>query len=313
MGKNKVLISSRSFGRINSGATQLLKDNGFIPVVNPKGEKLNENQILELIDDEVVGIIAGTEQITKKVIEKSSNLQVISRYGVGIDNVDVDFAKEKNISVINTADAPSLAVAELTLSLTLHLLKRIGVCDRRLRQNTWKGEVGNLLTGKTFGIVGLGRIGKKVVELLEPFHVQIFAYDPHPDNNFISKKDITLTDLDKLISSSDIISLHLPLNNETRYIISKKELSKMKENIIIINTARGGLINEDDLYNALKANSIGGAGIDVFEHEPQTNNLEEFENVVLTPHIATMTEETRKQMEIEAVENIIRYVLSGKK
>ncbi len=308
MVQRKVLISSRSFGKINSGATRLLKDNGFIPVVNPTGEKLDENQILDLIDDEVVGIIAGTEQITQKVIEKSCNLKVISRYGVGMDNVDVEFAKEKNVLVINTPDAPSLAVAELTLSLTLHLLKRIGVCDRRLRKNAWKGEVGNLLTGKTIGIIGLGRIGKKVVELLKPFHVQVLAYDPYPDKEFISKKEIVLADLDKLFSSSDIISLHLPLNNKTKYIIGKQELLKMKDDVILINTARGGLINEDDLYDALKANSVGGAGIDVFEHEPETNNLEEFENVVITPHIATMTVETRKQMEIEAVENIIQHV-----
>jgi len=308
MVQRKVLISSRSFGKINSGATQLLKDNGFIPVVNSTGKKLDENQISDLIDDEVVGIIAGTEQITQKVIEKSSNLKVISRYGVGMDNVDLEFAKKKQIKVINTPDAPSLAVAELTLSLILHLLKRIGICDRRLRDKTWKGEVGNLLTGKTVGILGLGRIGKKVVELMKPFQVKLLVYDPFPDEKFISEHNISLVRLNELTSSSDIISLHLPLTDKTRYIISKNELLKMKKEAFLINTARGGLINEDDLFAALENNEIAGAGIDVFEQEPDTNNLEQFENVVITPHIATMARETRKQMEIEAAENIIHLM-----
>ena len=301
----KVLISSRSFGKINSGAIQLLMDNGFDLVLNPYGKKLSEKEILGLMDDDIVGIIAGTELITKKIIEKSINLQVISRYGVGLDNVDLKEVGKKDILVYNTPDAPALAVAELALSLMLNLLKKIGIGDRRLRKKKWKGEVGNLLTKKTVGIIGLGKIGKKVVEFLEPFQVQILATEPYPDKQFISEKKIKLVSFDDLISSSDIISLHVPLNNETKHIIGENELSKMKQNSILVNTSRGGLIKEDDLYNALKERRIAGAGVDVFEREPDTNRLETLENIVVTPHIGTLTIETRRQMEIEAAENLI--------
>ncbi len=308
MSEAKILISSRSFGKIQSGAIKRLEDHGFIPVMNPTGKKLQEEEILQLIDDDVVGIIAGTEQITEKILEKSSKLQVVSRYGVGMDNVDVSAARKHDITVVNTPDAPALAVAELTMGFMFCLLKRMGLCDRRLRKKEWNGEVGNLLTGKTVGIIGLGRIGKKLVTMLEPFQVDMLVCEPCPDESFIKTYNIRIVELDDLLESSDIITLHIPLTDETEYIIGKQELSQMKKEAILINTARGGLVNEKELYNALKENIISGAGVDVFEHEPDTNNLETLDNVIVTPHIATLTKETRKQMEIEAVDNVINNV-----
>lgn len=300
----KVLISSRSFGKIDSGAVELLKNKGLEPVLNPYGRKLNEQEILDLSDN-VVGIIAGTEKITEKIISSNDQLKVISRYGMGLDNIDLKAAAEKNVMVYNTPETPSVAVAEFTLSLILNLLKKIGNADKSLRKNEWKPETGNLLTGKTIGIIGLGRIGKKLTQFLAPFNVTILAYEVKPDNEFVSKNKIDLVNLETLLSKSDVITLHVPLTEETKNIIGKKQFESMKENAILINTARGGLVDENALYEALKNKEIAGAAIDVFENEPDTGKLKDLDNIILTPHIAAYTIETRKQMEIETVENLI--------
>jgi len=300
----KVLISSRSFGKIDSGAIELLKNQGLEPVINPHGKKLNEQEIIDLLDNSV-GIIAGTENITEKIISYTDQLQVISRYGIGLDNVDLKAAEQKNILVFNTPETPKIAVAELTVSLILSLLKKIVNVDKNAKNNQWKPEIGNLLSGKTIGIIGLGRIGKQLVKFLQPFNLKILAYETKPDKEFISKFKIDLVSLDALMKNSDIISLHISYNQQTHHIIGKKELDMMKETAILINTARGGLIDEELLYNHLKEKKIAGAAIDVFEEEPNTGKLKELENVILTPHIGTYTIETRKHMEIEAANNLI--------
>ena len=300
----KVLISSRSFGKIDSGAIDILKNSGLEPVLNPHGKKLNEEEILGLLDD-AVGIIAGTEKITEKIISHNDNLKVISRYGVGLDNIDLKTAKQKGVLVYNTPETPSVAVAELTLSLILNLLKKIGKVDRQIRDNIWKPEICNLLSGKTIGIIGLGRIGKQLVHFLKPFNTKIIAFEIKPDEKFVSENEIELVSLNDLIKNSDIITIHVPLTEETKYIISEKELKMMKENAVLINTARGGLVDEQSLYNVLKEKRIAGAAVDVFENEPETGRLKELDNIILTPHIGTYTLETRRHMEIEAAENLI--------
>ncbi len=301
----KVLISSRSFGKINSGALELLKKIGLNPVLNPHGKKLSETEILDLLDD-AIGIIAGTEKITKNIIYHNDNLKVISRYGIGLDNIDLKAASERNVLVFNTPETPKIAVAELTLTLILTLLKKIINIDNNSKKGSWKPEIGNLLTGKTIGIIGLGRVGKQLVQFLLPFNVKILVHEIKPDKRFVSKYKIELTSFDDLISNSDIITIHCPLTRQTKYIIGEKELSKMKNNAILINTARGGLIDELALYKFLREKKIAGAAIDVFEDEPNTGKLKELDNVILTPHIGTYTIETRKQMEIEAAENLIK-------
>lgn len=301
----KVLISSRSFGKIESGAIEMLEQAGLTPVLNPHGRKLNENEIIELMDDDTVGIIAGTESITKPIMERSSSLKVISRYGVGLDNVDLQASKELGIYVNNTPEAPAQAVAELTITMILNLLKKISELDSEIKAGNWKPKIGNLLSKKTVGIIGLGRIGRTLVKLIEPFQTRVLAFDLEPDKEFASKYNIELVPLIKLISDSDIISLHVPITEGTRGIIGQSELDSMKDNVLVINTARGGLIDEDALVRALENNKLGGVAVDAFETEPYEGRLKEFKNAVLSPHIGTFTEETRKQMEIESVENII--------
>ena len=302
----KVLISSRSFGKINSDAIDLLKKQGLIPILNPHGRKLNEDEILSLIDSDVVGIIVGTENITRKIINNASSLKVISRYGIGLENIDINTANQKGVMVFNTPETPVVAVAELALSLILNILKKINKLDREIRGYKWKCEIGNLLSGKKVGIIGLGRIGKKLVKFLQPFNVEIFAYDINPDNEFVSKYNINLLKFDELLSHCDIITLHCPLTEETKNLIGEKELSNMNKETIIINTARGKLIDENALYNALKNKQIAGAAIDAFEDEPYKGKLIELENVILTPHIGTATFETRLEMEKEASNKLIQ-------
>jgi D-3-phosphoglycerate dehydrogenase len=301
----KVVISSRSFGMINNNAINLLKNAGLETVLNPKGQKLTEEEILELIDDKVVGIIAGTENITSKIITSSPSLKVISRYGVGIENIDLETAKQKEILVYNTPETPAIAVAELTLTLMLNLLKKINKLDNNIRSDKWKSEMGNLLTDKKIGIMGLGRIGKKLVEFLKPFNCEIYAYEIKPDDEFIKKYNVKLVSIDEIIKNSDIITLHLPLTEKTKNIFSEKQFKQMKKHTILINTARGDLIDEKALYNALNEGKIAGAALDAFQNEPYKGELIKLENIILTPHIGTATIETRINMEKEAVTKMI--------
>jgi D-3-phosphoglycerate dehydrogenase len=305
----KILISSRSFGEISSKPIELLKNAGFDVTLNANKKKLNEVELIKLIDD-AVGLIAGTEQITEEVLAHAKALKVISRYGVGLDNIDLDAAKKRGIEVYNTPNAPAKAVAELTLSLILSIIRRIPESSQPMKDGIWQPQMGHSLYGKTLGIIGLGRIGKEFVKLVQSFNVDIIAYEKYPDNDFITSHNIRLESLERALSQSDVVSIHLPLMKETRDIIGVKELSLMKHNSVIINTARGGLVDEDALISALKEGTIAGAALDVFENEPYTGELLNFDNVLLTPHIGTYTEETRMIMEMETVENLIK-ALSG--
>ena len=305
----KIVISSRSFGKINPKPIDMLKNAGFEVVLNPINKKLNENELIELIDD-AIGLIAGTEPITENVLNHAKALKIISRYGVGMDNIDLDVAKKNGIEVYNTPNAPAKAVAELTLSLILNLMRRIPESSQSMKDGMWQPELGHSLYGKTLGVIGLGRIGKALLKLVQPFNVDILTYEKYPDNDFIDSHNIKLESLEEVLSQSDMVSIHLPLMEDTRNIIGTKEIHIMKYNSILINTARGGLVNENALITALKEGAIAGAAFDAFNSEPYTGELINFDNVLLTPHIGTYTEETRMIMEMETVENLIK-ALSG--
>ncbi len=223
-----------------------------------------------------------------------------------MDNINLKAAAQKKVLVFNTPETPKIAVAELTTTFILSLLKKVINVDKTTKKGMWKPEIGNLLSGKTIGIIGLGRVGKQLVQFLSPFNVNILVHEINPDESFVSKFKIELVSLDDLISKSDIITIHCLLTDKTKHMIGEKELKIMKDSAILINTARGGLINELDLYKYLKEKKIAGAAIDAFEDEPNTGKLKELNNVILTPHLGTYTFETRKQMEIEAAENLIK-------
>jgi D-3-phosphoglycerate dehydrogenase len=300
-----ILISSRSFGKTNSRAIEILKDVGMHVLLNPHGRILSEEEIIEY-GREAIGVIAGTEKYSANVINNMPSLKVISRYGVGLDNVDLKAAGLNNVLVFNTPHSPSQAVAELTIVLILSLLRKIPLLDSRLRSLNWQPESGGLLLGKTVGVIGLGCIGRKVVQIIKPFGVDILASEINPNDKFINQYNIELLELSDLFKKSDIVTIHVPLTSETRHMINKKSLVHMKKTAMIINTSRGEVINEADLFHALNNKAISGAALDVFSHEPYEGELTQLDNVVLTPHIGSFTYETRLNMELEAAENLIR-------
>lgn len=301
----KILISSKSFGKEDTGALNLLRSAGLEPVLNPYGRSFEFDEFSERIRD-AAGLIAGTEKITGELLQKARSLKVISRFGVGTDNIDLEAAKKLGIIVYTTPEAPTQAVAELALSMMLGLSRKICETDRNMHSGIWSPLIGSLLSGKTLGIIGLGRIGRELVRLVAPFKLGIIAHELYPDPGFISQYGVKLESLEKVMSESDIVSLHMPLSSSTRHIIGEKEISLMKPHAILINTARGGLVDENALIKALERGSIGGAGLDVFEIEPYKGKLIQLSNVILTPHIGSNTRETRIRMEKETVENLIK-------
>jgi D-3-phosphoglycerate dehydrogenase len=284
---------------------ETLKKRGFEVAINPFGRKMTEKELIERVP-EVVGIVAGTEKISEAVISSGPKLKVISRAGIGIDNIDLKAVKKKGILVFNTPDAPTLAVAELALGLMLNLLRRISECDRKIRDGKWKSMMGELLTGKTLGIIGLGRIGKTLVSLTKPFKLKIIANDPIHDIEFARDNNLEFVDKETLISKSDIITLHAPLTDENHHMIGEKELSLMKKRGILINTSRGGIVDEEALFRALSEGWISGAALDTFENEPYEGPLTTLDNIVLTSHVGSYAKEARINMETETVENLLK-------
>lgn len=294
----KVLISTSSFDQENVGSLKLLENAGFKVVLNPHGRKLSEGEILELLSDTDY-LIAGTEPLTRRVLESSKQLKIISRCGAGLDNVDMLTATRRGIKVFNTPDVPTLAVAELTIGLLLNLLRKVSQMDSELRTGLWEKRMGNLLCGKKVGIKGFGRIGKKVAELLMPFGCDIAYADPFVDDGLLGLKRLPLEDL---LAWADIVTIHIGAKEK---LIAEKEFQLMKKGAWLINTSRGGVVDESLLYEYLKKGYLSGAALDVFEQEPYIGSLKELNNVILTPHIGSYAKEARTEMEMESVRNLL--------
>ncbi|MBA4320505.1 MAG: hypothetical protein C0412_19065 [Flavobacterium sp.] len=305
----KVLITTVPFGDLNNTPVQLLnKQKNINYQLNPIGRKLKESELVELVRDVDI-IIAGTEQITRRVMENGNKLKLISRVGIGLDSVDLKAAKELGIQVSYTPDAPSAAVAELTIAQMLNLLRRIPLVDRKLRAGIWQRIQGERLSNAKIGIIGTGRVGRRVLKHLQGFNPKlIMVNDINPDNSLYEMYHAKLVDKNTIYSECDIITLHVPLTPLTFNLIKKEEIEVMKKNVCLINTSRGGIINEKDLYIAITQNRILAAAIDVFENEPYSGNLIELDNCFLTCHIGSMTNDCRTAMELLATEEAIRLV-----
>jgi len=301
----KILLSPSSFGKIGNNPLEILKQNGFEAINNPYGRKLSEEEVIDLATD-CVGIVAGVEPLTARVMDALPKLKCISRVGVGMDSVDLEYARQKGITVVNTPDGPTRAVAEFTLAMTMSLLRRIPQANANLKQKKWKKEIGNLLFGKKIGVIGLGRIGRMVAEQFRSLGNQVIGFDLDPDSNWAQHNGVLLSDMDTLLKESDIITLHIPGNADKTPLIGPSELSKCKDGAFLINAARGGVVDEDALYQALKLNKLKGAAVDVFSKEPYDGPLCELDNVILTPHLGSYAAEGKLQMEIDAVKNLIQ-------
>lgn len=301
----KILITPRSFGKHSKKPLQLLQERGYELVINPYGRILTQEEMIKEIED-ADGIIVGVDPLNAEVLKHAKKLKVISKYGVGTDNIDVEYAKNKNIVVTITKGANSDAVADYAFSLMVSAARKLIPIDRGCRKLNW-GKVTSIgVYGKTLGLIGLGNIGKGVAKRVQGFNMKILAYDLFKDEEFASRNNIEYVTIERILKESDFISLHLPLTKATENIIGEKELKMMKKTAVIVNTARGGLIDEDALYNALKNNEIWGAGVDVFEQEPPKNEaLLTLDNIVIGSHCAASTFEAIDNMGIMAAENII--------
>lgn len=307
----KVLVTPTSF-KPEHPSEALARLQGFADeiVFNPYGRPLQEEEVAELLDG-CSGYIAGLDFITKKALASQKTLKVISRYGAGVDRVDIAAAKEMGIAVCNTPGANASAVADLALGLMLCVARQVPKLDSKTKQGEWVRSTGVELFGKTIGILGLGAIGKGVAQRAQGFAMKVLAYDPFIDTEYTSANNIQAVTFDELIKSCDVISLHLPLNDETRHIMGRDTLAQMKQGAILINTARGGLIDESAAYDLLVSGHLGGLGLDAYEQEPPGESpLFKLDNVVATPHTASHTREATQNMANMAVDNLIN-VLSG--
>jgi len=304
----KVLITTVPFGQVDRTPLDLLEKNNIEYLINPYNRKLRDNELAGLVDDFDV-IIAGTEQIDKTVINNGENLKFISRVGIGLDSVDLNYSKEKNIQVSYTPDAPAPAVAELTIGLMLSLIRSIQISNMRIKAGEWERFFGQRLSEMSIGIIGAGRIGAGVINHLKCFNPRkIFVNDIEEGKCNLDGGNIEYTTKEYIYQSSDLISLHVPLTSDTHNLITSEQLSLMKSSAFVINTARGGIVNERDLYKALDKKIIAGAAIDTYELEPYAGDLIKFDNCINTAHMGSMTVDCRTRMEIEATEEAIRFI-----
>lgn len=304
----KVLITTVPFSEKNKLPLELLDGAEAEYVINPLNKKLTESELAEMVTDFDV-IIAGTEPITDFVMEKATKLKMISRVGIGLDSVDLIAAEKRDIKVSYTPDAPAPAVAELTIGLLITLLRSVQLSNIEMHAGEWKRYFGKRIADSTIGIIGLGRIGTRILNRLVVFGTpRLLVNDLSPDPALDRSFKLEWVDKNTIYKESDIISLHLPLTKLTKNMISKEQLEMMKPNAAIINTSRGGIINEHDLYNAMKNGHLSGAAIDVFEQEPYSGLLAEIDRCLLTAHMGSMSEDCRTRMEVEATEEAVRFI-----
>ncbi len=297
--KKVILCTTTSFGSSAPDALDRMKAKGFIPVLNPFKRKLTAEELGVLIaEHKPVGLLAGTEPVPEEVLNVAvAHLQVVSRVGVGWDNVDRSAADRLGIKVFRTEGVLNDAVAELTLGLMLTVLRQLGLHDRLMRSGKWEKHTGSLLKGKTVGIIGFGSIGQQVGKLCLAFGARILFSDPL-SRSVDWAKAVTKDDL---ITSAHIISIHADGNAA---LIGPAEVERCRPGVVLINTARGGMIDEAALAKGIASGKIGGAGIDVFDNEPYAGELIESDKVVLTPHIGSYAREARVAMESMAVDNL---------
>lgn len=302
----KILITPRSFGKYNQNDIKKKLDSlGINYYINDLGRSLNEDEMIDALKD-VDGAIVGVDPLNKKVLEAAPNLKAIAKYGVGLDNIDLDYCKEKSIKISKTVGANSNAVADYTFALLLAVARKVVLLDRKARDNDYSKVISTDVYGKKIGVLGLGAIGKGVVKRAAGFGMDIYGYDIYEDKEFNSQYDIKFTSVDEILNKCDFVTLHLPLSKDTKHIINKDNLNKCKRDLILINTARGGLVDEKELYEALNTKQILGAGLDVFENDDKPyEKLLDLENVVLGNHTAASTIDATNNMTNIALENLL--------
>lgn len=330
--QRKIFISTFPYCRVDRTPLELLEslnetNTEYTIQINPLGRKLKPKEVAEFARD-ADAVIAGTEDLTE-LVTTARNLKIISRVGIGLDSVPLELCKSKGIAIAYTPDAVSPAVSEMTIGLMVDLFRKLSFADREMRAGEWSRPYGTRIGVSDIGILGMGRIGTRVVQHLLGFQPnRILIHDLLPKEDIVKELQdladqihktsqklgknwnptkIQLVDEITLFKESDCITVHVPLQPNTKNLITKHELALMKNSAFLINTARGGIINEADLYTALKENDIAGAAIDVFEEEPYTGEFLELENTILTQHMGSCSEDCRADMEREAAEEVVRF------
>lgn len=302
-----VLITTVPFGQVDQQPLQMLEAAGVEYRINPLGRRLTELELADMARD--VGVlIAGTEPITSTVMDRAPNLRLISRVGIGLDNVDLLAARERGIEVCYTPDAPAPAVAELTIGLMLAALRSIPQADRHMRDGRWQRVLGRRLGAVTVGIVGAGRVGSRVIRLLQAFGARVLANDLSPVPGV---DGVTWVSKEQLFAEADVISLHVPLTAMTRNLVDEAAIGLMRPTAVLVNTSRGGVVSETAVVRALRAGRLGAAAVDVFEIEPYHGELTGLDQCTLTCHMGSMSEDCRRQMEIEATANALAFIAGG--
>ncbi len=307
----KILITSTSFGRQDETPLELLRSKGYEITWNETGKPLDAGNLLAKLDG-CAGVIAGLDYFSADVFYGVTELKVVARYGVGVDRVDLDAAKKAGVIVTNTPSANSDSVADLTVGLLLSTARRIVEAHNQTMAGQWPKTFGVSLFQKTVGLIGLGRIGARVAKRLQGFDCRVLVCDPFIDEETASQFGCEKVDLDTLLTESDFLSLHTPATTETNGMINRDTLAKMKPTAILVNTARGELVVEDDLLDALKSGKLFGAAIDAHISEPpQAEKFEEVPNLIVTPHIGAYTPEALFNMAMDSANDLIA-VLEGR-
>jgi D-3-phosphoglycerate dehydrogenase len=293
----QVLIGPSSFGESDAAPRRALLEAGFDIVDNPHRRKLTREELSTLLTPDVVGLVAGREPLDRPVLERS-RLRAISRCGSGISNVDLTAARELGIAVRSTPDAPVDAVAELTIGALLELLRQLSRMTAALHEGHWDKVIGGQIAGRTVAVVGCGRIGRRVAELLAAFHARVIGVDPAPPPGL----PFPVVALEEALSRADVVTLHVSGQGE---VIGAAELARLRRGAILLNASRGGVVDEYALAEAVAEGRVAGAWLDCFTSEPYSGPLCRFPQVLLTPHVGSYTRECRLKMELEAARNLI--------
>ncbi|HHC08651.1 MAG TPA: hydroxyacid dehydrogenase [Actinobacteria bacterium] len=282
-----------------------LRDHGWEIVRNPLGRRMTEDEVLDLLRTSAAeAMVAGVEPLTRRVFDANPQLRVISRCGSGLDSVDVEAAAERGIGLYRTPEAPAEAVAELTIALAISVLRRIGEADRLVRAGTWKALMGRSYGRSRIGIVGLGHVGSRVAKVSRALGAEVGYTDRYVTDDAYRR----FPDVLSLAGWADVLTIHLPHDEETHHTVDAAVLDALGPEGVVVNTARGGLVDEEALFAALREGRIAGAALDVFETEPYDGPLSSLPNVVLTCHMGSYARQVRAAMETEALQNLLTHL-----
>ncbi len=307
MKSETVLIATHSFGACGDEPLTRLKASGLELRFNPYGRRLKAGDVNELLQG-VSAVLAGTEPYNAGTLGNADKLRAICRIGIGLDNVDFEACRARGVRVTYTPDAPSQAVAELAVANILNLLRHIHASDHSVRAGAWNRYMGRLVGETVIGVIGVGRIGRRVINLLEPFQPHILANDIDPNVHGTALPNVSWRPADDVFREADLVTVHIPLNRQNHQFVDRRRISLMKTGACLINTSRGGIVDEEALTDAVLQKHLGGAALDVFAREPYEGRLTGSENVVLTAHIGASARASRFLMEKYAAEDCLRLL-----